>query len=173
MLAAGSALGQALATAGASVVYGGASVGLMGAVADAALLAGGRVIGVIPQQLVDREVAHGGLTELLIVDSMHTRKAAMSERADAYVVLPGGFGTLDELFEVLTWKQLGMHKKAIVLVDLGGFYQPLLAQVEGAVTAGFLRPAFRDYLVLATDVADVMRILAAYEAPAGAIGKWL
>lgn len=165
-------LGTQLANAGARVVYGGATVGTMGAVADAALAAGGQVLGVIPQQLVDREVAHRGLTELLVVTSMHARKALMSERCDAYVVLPGGYGTWDELFEVVTWKQLGLHVKPIVLVDLDGYYQPLLAQIDQGVEAGFLRPAFREYIAVARDVPEVMALLQAYAPPAHGIGKW-
>lgn len=165
-------LGRALAEAGAKVVYGGASVGTMGAVADAALAAGGQVVGVIPQQLVDREVAHANLSESIVVTSMHARKAMMSERCDAYVVLPGGYGTWDELFEVVTWKQLGLHVKPIVLVDLDGYYQPLLAQIEQGVAAGFLRPAFRDYIAVAQDVTGAMALLAKYEAPLAGIGKW-
>jgi uncharacterized protein (TIGR00730 family) len=165
-------LGTALAQAGARVVYGGASVGTMGAVADAALEAGGQVLGVIPQQLFDREVAHRGLTELLVVTSMHARKAVMSERCDAYVVLPGGYGTWDELFEVVTWKQLGLHVKPIVLVDLDGYYAPLLAQIEHSIAAGFLRPAFRDYIAVARTVPEVMTLLRSYAPPSGGIGKW-
>ena len=165
-------LGRSLAEAGAKVVYGGASVGTMGAVADAALQAGGHVVGIIPQQLVHREVAHARLSESIVVASMHARKALMSERCDAYVVLPGGYGTWDELFEVVTWKQLGLHVKPIVLVDLDGYYQPLLAQIEQGVAAGFLRPAFRDYIAVVKDVASAMALLAVYEAPVAGIGKW-
>lgn len=165
-------LGRSLARAGATVVYGGASVGLMGAIADAALDEGGAVVGVIPRRLVDRELAHARLTELVVVDTMHERKAIMSARADAYVALPGGFGTYEELLEVVTWKQLAIHDRPIVAMDLDGYYAPLRAQIERAVTDGFMRPALRDLLAFARDVAHVMEILEAAPVPTVPRGTW-
>jgi len=138
-LAMARALGQTLARRGLGLVYGGASVGLMGAVADAALSAGGEVIGVLPRSLQQREIAHLALTELHIVDSMHTRKAMMAERADAFIALPGGLGTMEELFEVLTWRLLGIHRKPAGLLDVAGYYAPLTTFLEHSITEGFLR----------------------------------
>ncbi len=163
--AAAHALGHHLAVAGATLVYGGASVGTMGALAQGALGAGGRVIGVIPQPLVDRELAHRGLSELCIVASMHERKALMSARCSAYVVLPGGFGTLDELFEVLTWRQLGLHHKPVILANLRGFWAPLLGQLELANAAGFVRSDARRHLIEARDVDEIMSHLRSWQPP--------
>ena len=132
-------LGAAMAARDIGLVYGGGKLGLMGAVADAVLDGGGRVIGVIPQSLVRAEIAHTGLTELLVEETMHTRKARMAEIADGFVALPGGFGTFEELLEVLTWNQLGFIRKPVVLFDVDGFYAPLLAMFDHAVTAGFIR----------------------------------
>jgi uncharacterized protein (TIGR00730 family) len=137
-LASATALGQALAQRGLTLVYGGASVGLMGAVADAALSGGGRVVGVLPAALQQREIGHKGLHELHVVNSMHERKALMAQRADAFIALPGGFGTFEELFEIVTWGQLGLHRKPMGLLDVAGFYQPLLAMVRRAVEEGFI-----------------------------------
>lgn len=164
-------LGTALARAGHGLVYGGGDVGLMGTVADAVLGAGGPVVGVIPQALVDRELAHQGLTELVITGSMHERKAIMVERADAFVALPGGYGTFDELFETLTWLQLGIHAKPIILFDVDGFFAPLLALADQAVRAGFLKPAHRDAAVHADSVTAVLAALSA--PPAAPVPKWL
>jgi uncharacterized protein (TIGR00730 family) len=135
------ALGASLAERGLGLVYGGGRVGLMGAVADAALAAGGEVIGVIPQELVDRELAHGGLTELRVVGSLHERKALMAELADGFVALPGGFGTLDELLEQLTWSQLGLHAKPVGLLDVAGYWRPLVELARHATEEGFVREA--------------------------------
>jgi uncharacterized protein (TIGR00730 family) len=132
------ALGATVARAGLALVYGGASVGLMREVADATLAAGGSVIGVIPRSLVDREVAHPSLTELRVVGTMHERKATMAELSDGFVALPGGFGTLDELFEILTWSQLGLHAKPIALLDAAAFWAPLARLVDHMVTEGFV-----------------------------------
>ncbi len=132
-------LGRAIAAAGHGLVFGGGAVGLMGVTADAVLEAGGEAIGVIPQQLVDRELAHRGLTDLRVVASMHERKALMASLADAFVALPGGFGTLDELIEIITWRQLDLHSKPIALLDTGGFWEPFAALVEHLRQAGFLR----------------------------------
>jgi uncharacterized protein (TIGR00730 family) len=144
--------GRGLAARGIGVVYGGASVGLMGELADAALAAGGEVIGVIPRSLVAREIAHAGLTELHVVETMHERKALMAELSDAIVALPGGAGTLDELFETLTWRQLGLHAKPIVLLDVDGFFEPLVALADHLVAEGFVRPEFRRVLGVERDV---------------------
>jgi uncharacterized protein (TIGR00730 family) len=166
-------LGRELAARQAELVYGGASVGLMRIVADAALAAGGRVVGVIPKHLVDREVAHATLSELLVVETMHLRKAAMSERASGYVALPGGYGTYEELLEVTTWKQLGLHNKPIVLLNLEGYYDPLLAQVDMAIKHGFMRPELRRYLIETRRVSEALAALEAYDAPPSADGKWI
>lgn len=140
------ALGRGIAERGLGLVYGGASIGLMGAVADAALDAGGEVIGVMPHHLVDREMAHLGLSKLIRVDNMHERKASMAAHADAFVALPGGIGTLEELFEVWTWQYLGLHDKPVGLLDVAGFYQPLLRFLDNAVDAGFLAARTRAQL---------------------------
>jgi hypothetical protein len=132
-------LGGALADRGLGLVYGGGRVGLMGALAEGALTRGGEVTGVIPQELVERELAHGGLTTLHVVGSLHERKALMSELADAFVALPGGFGTLDELFEQLTWSQLGLHAKPIGLYDVEDYWRPLIALARHATEEGFIR----------------------------------
>jgi uncharacterized protein (TIGR00730 family) len=144
-------LGRLLAERGMGLVYGGASVGTMGIVADAALAAGGEVVGVIPQALVDREVAHAGLTDLRIVPDMHQRKATMADLSDGFVALPGGAGTMEELFEVWTWALLGLHAKPIGLLDVNGFYDPLAAMLDHMVTEGFLSTANRDLVCLESD----------------------
>lgn len=136
-------LGAEIARRGYGMVYGGASCGLMGACADAALAGGAEVVGVLPRALTSREVAHTGLTEMRIVGSLHERKAVMSALSDAVVALPGGCGTLDELFEAITWGQLGLHEKPIGLLDVDGYYAPLLAFLEHMNTEGFVRPALR------------------------------
>lgn len=133
-------LGQSIARAGLRLVYGGGRVGLMGVVADAALACGGAVTGIIPGHIQSREVGHTELSELLVVDSMHTRKRMMVERSDAFAVLPGGIGTLDEFVEILTWRQLGLHDKPIVLVDLRGYWQNLLEMMDQMDALGYLRP---------------------------------
>jgi uncharacterized protein (TIGR00730 family) len=157
------ALGETLAERRLALVYGGASVGLMGAVADAALEAGGEVIGVIPNRLVQAEVAHAGLTDLRVVDTMHERKALMSELADAVIALPGGTGTLDELFELFTWSQLGLHRMPIGLLDVAGYWQPLLAFLDHAVTERFLRAEHKDALLVDTDAGTLLDRLASYD----------
>ena len=156
--AAAKALGECAAAQGIQIVYGGASVGIMGVLADSTLAAGGRVIGVIPRALVEREIAHTNLTELQVVDTMHDRKARMAELADAFVALPGGLGTLEELFEIWTWGMLGLHHKPYGLLDVGGYYQPLIRFLDHARDEGFVRPAQRDRLVVDT---DAERLLAA------------
>lgn len=141
------------------LVYGGASVGLMGVLADAALARGGVVVGVIPRALVDREIAHGALTELHVVDTMHERKARMAELADAFVALPGGLGTLEELFEVWTWGMLGLHAKPYGLLDVDGYYQPLIRFLDHARDEGFIRPEQRERLVVDTDPTRLLEAL--------------
>ena len=145
---AAAALGRTLADRGIRLVYGGGQVGLMGVVADAVLERGGEVHGVITEALVAKEVSHRGLSRLRVVGTMHERKAVMADAADAFIMLPGGFGTLDEFFEVLTWTQLGIHAKPCGILDTAGFFDPLRALVDGAVAAGFVHPAHRDMIVV-------------------------
>ena len=149
-------LAATLAARGIRVVYGGASVGLMGAQADATLDAGGEVVGVIPQQLVDREIAHAGLTELRVVQTMHQRKALMAELSDAFVALPGGIGTLEELIEAFTWEQLGLHAKPLALLNTVGYYDGLAAFLDHAVEQGFHQPQQRAKLLMADDAEDLL-----------------
>ncbi|MBT3376030.1 MAG: TIGR00730 family Rossman fold protein [Lentisphaerae bacterium] len=163
-------LGAHLAAEGIELVYGGASVGLMGAVADAVLEAGGRAVGVIPKALADK-VVHGGLSDLRIVDTMHERKALMFELADAFVALPGGIGTLDELFELLTWAQLGMHSKPYALLNTAGYYDGLLQFLDHTVNQRFVRPEHRQMLLVGDTVPSVLEQLRLYEPPV--VEKWL
>ncbi len=162
-------VGRILAERGIGLVYGGGRVGLMGVLADAALAAGGEVIGVIPQALLDREVGHLGLTELRVVDSMHTRKALMSELSDGFIALPGGIGTLEELFEVWTWAQLGLHRKPCGLLNVDGFFTPLVDFLDRQAEAGFIPPTCREMLTVASTPEDLLLRFAAYEPPAD---KW-
>jgi uncharacterized protein (TIGR00730 family) len=141
-------LGELLAERGIGLVYGGGNVGLMGELADAVLDAGGRAIGVIPQQLVDREIAHGGLTELHIVENLHQRKALMAELADAFLTLPGGVGTMEELFEVWSWGRLGLHSKPCGLLNVDGYFDSLRTLTDQMVTEGFLEPEYRKMLLI-------------------------
>ena len=150
------AFGATLADRGVGLVYGGGRVGLMGAVADGALGGGGEAIGVIPQELVDRELAHGGLTDLRVVGSLHERKALMAELADAFVALPGGFGTLDELMEQLTWSQLGLHEKPVGLLDVEGYWHPLIALARHATEEGFVRESDLGAIAVAADGAALL-----------------
>ena len=163
------AVGAGLAARGIGVVYGGGRVGLMGALADAALAGGGSVVGVIPQGLVDRELAHPGLTELRVVDTLHERKATMAALADAFIALPGGLGTLEELAEVTSWGQLDLHAKPIGLLDDGRYWSSLLAWLDGAVDAGFVAPVHRGLLLRETDLGVLLGRL---EAWAGPPGRW-
>ncbi len=149
-------LGRALAKRGIGLIYGGARVGLMQAVADACLAVGGKVVGVIPEVLVGLEVAHQGLTELHVTSTMHTRKALMGERADAFIVLPGGFGTFEELFEVLAWQTLKLHQKPILLLNTVGFYDPLLAFLDKCVDEGMLKQKNREILLVAATVEEAL-----------------
>ncbi|MBS0227796.1 MAG: TIGR00730 family Rossman fold protein [Proteobacteria bacterium] len=164
-------LGTRLARDGIALVYGGGNVGLMGVVADAVLAGGGEVIGVIPQQLVDWEVAHKGVTRLEVVDSMHTRKARMFELADGFIALPGGFGTLDEMFEMLTWRQLGLGKKPCAFLDVGGFWQPLMVMLDSMVRERFLHADQRNDLWHGQDIDGLLAWMHDY-VPAQA-DKWL
>ena len=149
-------VGRTLAARGIGLVYGGASVGTMGAMADAALAAGGEVIGVIPRSLVDREIAHPSLTALHVVDGMHQRKAKMTELSDGFLALPGGHGTLDELFEALTWSQLGIHDRPIAVWNVEGYWTPLLTMLDHAVVEGFVGPASRSLLFAASDLDEAL-----------------
>ena len=155
------ALGEAIAAAGVELVYGGANSGLMGAVADAALSGGAEVIGVLPEILSGREIAHAGLTRLEMVPTMHERKARMHVLADAFIALPGGYGTLDELLEALTWAQLGMHAKPCILVNTAGYWDGLLAFLDSAVTAGFLRPNYRTLPRVSANAREAMEMVKA------------
>ena len=157
--AAAAELGRALAERKIGLVYGGSKVGLMRAVAEAALAAGGKVIGVIPTVLVDFEVAHEGLTELHVTDTMHTRKALIGERSDAFIALPGGFGTFEEMFEVLTWQTLKIHAKPVLLLNTNGFYDKLLAFLDECVKQGMLKAKNRDIVLVADTVQDALRLL--------------
>lgn len=172
---AATAFGQLIADHGAELVYGGGRVGLMGLVADAALSGGARVTGIIPRFLMNLEVGHGSVTELVVTDSMHARKAEMYERADAFVVLPGGLGTLDETLEVLTWSQLRLSAKPIILVDVDGFWQPLLALIDHTIQAGFTRPENRDLFRVVATVDEVFDALAGFptDNTADVSAKWL
>lgn len=153
------ALGTAIAATGLGMVYGGASVGLMGAVADAAIAGGGHVIGVIPELLSGSEIAHPGLTRLEVVATMHRRKARMARLADAFLVLPGGYGTLDELMEIVTWKQLRLHGKPCILINTAGYWDGLLAFLDTAAQAGFLRPENRGLLQVAGNAEEAVRMV--------------
>jgi uncharacterized protein (TIGR00730 family) len=163
-------LATVLAERGIGLVYGGGRVGLMGVLADTVLDAGGEAIGVMPQALIDREIGHGGLTELRVVDSMHERKAQMAELSDAFVAVPGGIGTLEELIEVYTWSQLGIHHKPCGVLNVRGYYDHLAAFLDHAVGEGFLRPQHRAVLSVASDPAGLLDLMAGYEPPT--VGKW-
>jgi uncharacterized protein (TIGR00730 family) len=163
-------LGRELARRGIGLVFGAGHIGLMGVLADAVLQAGGEAIGVIPTALVDRELAHKRLTELRVVDTMHERKAAMFELADAFMALPGGFGTLEEVFEIVTWMQLGMHEKPVGLANIDGFYDALLAALDHMVREGFLKPASRRLL---RSAGDPVRLLDLLDEPAPEQENWI
>ena len=165
--AAATAVGTELARRGIELVYGGGRLGLMGTVADAALAAGGRVTGVIPAGLVDRELAHRDVTELRVVATLHERKAVMAELADAFLALPGGLGTLEELAEVLSWAQLGLHAKPIGALDVGGFYGPLLAHLDHAAREGFVSERHRELLIVDDDLGQLLARFEAWQPPGG------
>jgi uncharacterized protein (TIGR00730 family) len=164
-------VGERLARSGITLVYGGGHVGLMGVVAGATLEAGGRVVGVMPKMLVDREIAHSGLAELHVVGSMHERKALMAKLSDGFVALPGGTGTLEEFFEVLTWAQLGEHAKPCGLLNVAGYYDGLLAFFDHMVARGFLSEEHRRLVIVEQDPAALLEAFAIYEPPA--VVKWM
>ena len=164
-------LGKALVKRNIDLVYGGAKVGLMGAIADAVLTSGGKVIGVLPGFLQAKELAHEGLTELILVDTMHERKMKMNELCDGVLALPGGFGTLEELFEMLTWGQLGLHKKPVALLNINGFYDSLNQLTSTMVDSGFLKEANRDMLLTDSDIDILLDKMEHYKAPE--LAKWL
>ena len=163
-------LGQELAAKGIGVVYGGASVGLMGAVADAALECAGEVIGVIPKSLFDKEVGHMGLSDLHVVKNMHERKAMMAELSDGFIALPGGIGTFEELFEVWTWAQLGYHPKPCAILNVDGYYDQLIGFLDHTVNQGFLKQSHRDLLIVESDTSKLIERIKAYQPPL--VGKW-
>ncbi|MBX3066669.1 MAG: TIGR00730 family Rossman fold protein [Anaerolineae bacterium] len=166
-----SVLATGLAERGIEIVYGGSKVGLMGIVADAALAAGGKVIGVIPKSLMDRELAHARLTALHVVGTMHERKALMAELSDGFIALPGGFGTLDELFEIVTWAQLGLHRKPIALLNVLGFYAPLIEMAQHLVREGFVTRPVNDLIVAADNPQTLLNTLETYVPPY--VDKWI
>jgi uncharacterized protein (TIGR00730 family) len=164
-------LGAEMAERGITLVYGGGNVGLMGTVADSVLAAGGKVIGVIPQALVDKEVAHTGLSDLRVVGSMHERKSLMADLADGFIALPGGLGTLEEFCEVATWTQLGFHKKACGLLNIGGFYDGLLSFLNHATEEKFIRPEHRSIVLEEEDPVELIKKLSQFEVPT--VHKWI
>ncbi|MDO9376613.1 MAG: TIGR00730 family Rossman fold protein [Ferruginibacter sp.] len=164
-------LGKALVSRKIELVYGGAKVGIMGLIAEAVLEAGGKVTGVLPRFLQAKELAHEKLTDLVLVESMHERKTTMSELCDGVIALPGGFGTIEELFEMLTWAQLGLHKKPIGLLNVGGFYDPLITMIQTMVDAGFLKEINRDMLLVDDQVERLLDRMQDYQAPE--VVKWL
>ena len=164
-------LAQELVRRNIGLVYGGASVGIMGRIADTALDAGGEVIGVMPKSLVEKEVSHSGLTQLKVVDSMHERKSLMAELSDGFIALPGGLGTLEELFEVLTWAQLGFHQKPCALLNVKNYYAHLSLFLDHALTQGFIKNVHRDMLLVKEDPETLLDCMDAYVAPA--VTKWL
>ena len=165
-------LGRELAARNLGLVYGGGRVGLMGEVATATLAAGGTVVGVIPHSLAVKEVAQEDCTELIVVNTMHERKAIMADRADAFIALPGGFGTCDELFEILTWAQLGIHRKPVAVLNVNGFFTSLLSWLDHVVAEGLLRPKHRELLLVAESVPELFAKLAAWNPPVS-ITKWV
>jgi uncharacterized protein (TIGR00730 family) len=164
-------LGRLLAAQDIGLVYGGARIGLMGVIADSVLAGGGEAIGVIPKALVSKEVAHDGLSQLRIVGSMHERKALMAELADAFVAIPGGWGTLEEFFEILTWAQLGFHEKPTGLLNAHGYFDGLLSFLGHSIDEGFVRPEYRAMISVASEPRELLDVLAAYRPPA--VEKWI
>ena len=164
-------LGTLMAEQGHRLIYGGGSVGLMGAIADQVLKQGGEVIGVLPKMLATKELKHTGVTQMHLTENMHDRKALMAEQADAFIAMPGGYGTFEELFEILTWAQLGIHRKSIGVLDTNGYYQPLLQMIEHAISAGFIKPEHRQLLVAAADPATLLEQLSEHEMPQ--VKQWL
>ncbi len=164
-------LGQTLAKENINLIYGGAKIGLMGAVADAALLEKGKVIGVLPKFLASKEIAHQGISELILVESMHERKTKMNDLCDGFIALPGGFGTLEELFEVLTWSQLGLHKKPIGILNINGFYDDLINLLSQMVEKEFLKDINKQMLLVSNDIDDLIAQMKNYKAPK--VEKWI
>lgn len=164
-------LGKTLAKQNIELVYGGANVGLMGAVADGVLSEGGKVTGILPEFLKSKEIAHKGLTELIVVESMHERKTRMSDLCDGVIALPGGFGTLEEFFEMLTWGQLGLHTKPVAILNIDGFYDSLNNLVQTMVDKGFLKEANQQMLLISDDIDDLIDKMNNYVAPK--VGKWI
>lgn len=164
-------LGKQLAKQNIELVYGGAKVGLMGAVADGAMREGGKVIGVLPNFLRSKEIAHEGLSELIMVESMHERKMKMHELCDGIIALPGGFGTLEELFEMLTWAQLGLHRKPIGILNVNGFYDALLTMIGTMVEKGFLKEINQSMLLVSDDIDDLLQQMKQYDPPT--VAKWI
>lgn len=164
-------LGKTLAKYNIEVVYGGARVGLMGAIANGALENNGRVIGVLPGFLKKVEVTHENLTELIVVETMHQRKRKMNELSDGFITLPGGFGTLEEFFEMLTWAQLGLHKKPVAVLNISGYYDELLSLIQQMVNKGFLKAANKDMLMVSDDIEGLLEKMRNYKAPV--VGKWI
>lgn len=164
-------LGKTLAKQNIELVYGGANVGLMGAVADGALNAGGKVIGVLPNFLRSKEIAHLGLTELILVESMHERKTKMNDLCDGVIALPGGFGTLEELFEMLTWAQLGLHKKPIAVLNVNGFYDSLIELLKTMTSKELLKEVNREMLLVSDSIDDLLHQMRNYTPPT--VGKWI
>ncbi len=158
-------LGRLLAERGLGLVYGGGGIGLMGALADAALASGGRVVGVIPQPLASKEVAHPGVSEMHVVATMHERKALMARLSDAFIALPGGYGTYEELFETITWAQLGIHRKKIGVLNLDGYFDPLLRLIENGVAAGFIKEPYRELVVSDPDPETLLDKMASHRLP--------
>lgn len=164
-------LGQTLAKQNIQLVYGGSNTGLMKAVADGALNEGGKVTGVLPHFLQSKEIAHKNLTELILVETMHERKTKMNELCDGVIVLPGGYGTLEEFFEMITWAQLGLHKKPIGILNINGFYDDLIRLVQTMVDKGFLKQINRDMLLISDNIDELLEKMRNYEAPS--VGKWI
>ncbi len=164
-------VGKTLANNNIDLVYGGAKIGVMGAVADGVLNGGGKVIGVLPYFLKSKEIAHEQLTELILVDTMHERKTRMNELCDGVIALPGGFGTLEELFEMLTWAQLGLHKKPIGILNVDGFYDALIDLIQTMVKKGFLKQVNQEMLLVSDNIDDLLIQMKAYVAPV--VGKWI
>lgn len=164
-------LGQTLAKQNIQLIYGGADVGLMGAVADGALNSGGKVVGVLPQFLQAKEITHKQLTELILVETMHERKTKMNDLCDGVIVLPGGYGTLEEFFEMITWAQLGLHQKPIAILNIDGFYDDLIKLVQTMVDKGFLKQINREMLLINDDISELLEMMRNYKAPT--VGKWI
>lgn len=164
-------LGKTFAQNNIQLIYGGANVGLMGAVADGVLNAGGKAIGVLPHFLQSKEIAHPNLTELILVENMHERKTKMNDLCDGVIMLPGGYGTLEEFFEMITWAQLGLHQKPIAVLNVGGFYDDLINLVQNMVDKGFLKPINQEMLLISDDIEMLLEKMQNYEAPT--VGKWI